>query len=66
MCVLLSAPPADVNFWVNGGWQQPNCGITVNPLFVLAVSQLLNAEGEKCIAEINEGFVIVLQIVKHF
>jgi len=46
MYVLLFGPPADVNFWENGGWQQPNCGITVNPLFVLVVSQLLNADGE--------------------
>jgi hypothetical protein len=49
MCVLFSGPPTDVNFWVSGVWQQPNCGITANPLIVLAVSQLLNADGEYCI-----------------
>jgi hypothetical protein len=45
MCVLLSGLPADVNFLGNGGWRQPNCGFTVNQLFALAISQLLNADG---------------------
>ena len=31
MFPLLCVSSADVDFWVNGGWDQPNCGVTVNP-----------------------------------
>jgi len=50
MCILPSGPPADVNFWVNGDWQQSNCRITVNPLCLPAVSPLPNDDGVSCIA----------------
>jgi hypothetical protein len=48
-CFCLSA---DVDFWVNGGWDQPKCGITVNPLFLLQSNQNTSYEGKNCKAEL--------------
>jgi hypothetical protein len=44
---------ADVDFWVNGGWDQPKCGITVNPLFFLQNNQNTNNGGKNCNAELS-------------
>ncbi|GFG33454.1 hypothetical protein Cfor_03522, partial [Coptotermes formosanus] len=30
---------AQVNFWVNGGWDQPECGFVVNPFFFLDIGE---------------------------
>ena len=43
---LLYVSSADVDLWVNGGWDQPNCGITVNPLIFLAFFETLNIESK--------------------
>ena len=45
---LLFVSSADVNLWVNGGWDQPNCGITLNPLFFLYFFQTFNIQGKIC------------------
>jgi hypothetical protein len=37
---------AQVNFWVNGGWDQPRCGFAVNPLFFLQLSKAQGIEGK--------------------
>jgi hypothetical protein len=37
---------AQVNFWVNGGWDQPRCGFVVNPLFFLQLSTARGIEGK--------------------
>ena len=37
---------AQVNFWVNGGWDQPRCGFAVNPLFVLQLGEAQGMEGK--------------------
>jgi hypothetical protein len=37
---------ADVDLWVNGGWDQPNCGISLNPLFFLSFFVSLNIQGK--------------------
>ncbi|KDR07328.1 pancreatic lipase-related protein 3-like [Zootermopsis nevadensis] len=34
----------DVNFWVNGGWDQPNCGLLINPLFFLHLREVKGIE----------------------
>ena len=49
MFPLFSVSPADVDFWINGGWDQPNCGITVNPLFFLQMSRIDDLNGKNCI-----------------
>jgi hypothetical protein len=46
---LFYLSPADVDFWINGGWDQPNCGITVNPLFFLQMSTFNDLNGKDCI-----------------
>jgi len=45
---LLCVSSADVNLWVNGGWDQPNCGVTLNPEFLLLFLQNLNIQGNIC------------------
>jgi hypothetical protein len=49
MFPLFSVSPADVDFWINGGWDQPNCGITVNALFFLQISKINDLNGKDCI-----------------
>jgi hypothetical protein len=43
---FFSVSPADVDFWINGGWDQPNCGITVNLLFFLQMSNIDGLNGK--------------------
>jgi hypothetical protein len=43
---LFPVSPADVDFWINGGWDQPNCGITVNLLFFLQMSNIDDLNGK--------------------
>jgi hypothetical protein len=50
MFYLPSDPLADVNFWVNGGWEQPKCGITGNPSLVPALINITSVDGKYCIA----------------
>jgi hypothetical protein len=45
---LLCVSSADVDFWVNGGWDQPNCGITVDPEFFLLLLLNQNFQGKIC------------------
>jgi len=45
---LLCVSSADVDLWVNGGWDQPNCGVTLNPEFLLLFLQNLNVQGNIC------------------
>jgi hypothetical protein len=46
MCFISFFALAQVNFWVNGGWDQPNCGFVVNPLFILQLSEAQGVEGK--------------------
>ncbi|PNF40158.1 hypothetical protein B7P43_G09765 [Cryptotermes secundus] len=34
-----SIEDGDVDLWVNGGWDQPNCGVVVNPLAILQIGR---------------------------
>jgi glutaredoxin-related protein len=43
--ICFSFSSADVDFWVNGGWDQPNCGITIN---ILSVLQTENVKDIQC------------------
>jgi hypothetical protein len=43
---------ADVYFWVDGGWDQPNCGVVVDPL-VLRSSVV---PAQNCIVSSNWEF----------
>ena len=45
---LLCVSSADVDIWVNGGWDQPNCGISLNPLFFLSLLENLNLTSMMC------------------
>jgi hypothetical protein len=36
----------DVDFWVNGGWDQPNCGVVVNPLALVELGKVQASEGK--------------------
>jgi hypothetical protein len=44
--VLLYVSTADVDLWVNGGWDQPNCTITLKPGFLLLFLSNLNLTGK--------------------
>jgi hypothetical protein len=47
LCVsLLCVSSADVDFWVNGGWDQPECGITLNLKALWSFLQNPNIQGE--------------------
>ena len=39
---------ADVDLWVNGGWDQPNCGIKLNPKFFVSFLLNHNLTGKIC------------------
>jgi hypothetical protein len=43
---LLCVSLAYVDFWVNGGWDQPNCGISANPWFFVLFLSNLNFTGK--------------------
>jgi hypothetical protein len=45
---LFCVSTADVDFWVNGGWDQPNCGVTMNPEFLVLFASNLNYTGKRC------------------
>jgi hypothetical protein len=55
---LFSVSPADVDFWINGGWDQPNCGITVNLLFFLQMNNIDGLNGKDYI----QGSLILLKL----
>jgi len=57
---------ADVDLWVNGGWDQPNCGVTLNPGFLLLFLQNLDFRGKICNFLFICGFKIVFKILKQF
>ena len=63
---LLCVSSADVDLWVNGGWDQPNCGITLNPGFLLSFLQNLNFEGKIHNFLIIYASIIVFKIIKQF
>jgi hypothetical protein len=42
-----------VNFWVDGGWDQPKCEFPVNPLFFLHFDKAQGLEGKNNNAPIN-------------
>jgi len=62
MFPLFCVSSADVNLWVNGGWDQPNCGITLNPGYMPLFLQTLNFQGTLCNVLIICGSIIL----KHF
>lgn len=39
---------ADVDFWVDGGWDQPNCAVTLDPLFFLQGLQANSTQNYLC------------------
>ena len=43
---LLCVSSADVDFWVNGGWDQPNCGITLDPVALWSFLQNPDSQGK--------------------
>jgi hypothetical protein len=43
---LFYVSSADVDLWVNGGWDQPDCGITLNPFFFFILLQNLNLQSK--------------------
>jgi len=63
---LLCVTSADVDIWVNGGWDQPNCGTTLNPGFLLLFLQNLNFEGKIYNFLIICASRILLNIIKQF
>jgi hypothetical protein len=44
---LFCVSPADVDFWVNGGWDQPDCGITLDPDLIELFLSDLNYTGNR-------------------
>ena len=62
---LLCVSSADVDFWVNGGWDQPNCGVTFNVVpFLLLLLQNHNFSGKICEFLITHASTILFQILK--
>ena len=62
---FLCVSSADVDFWVNGGWDQPNCGVTFNVVpFLLSLLQTQNLSGKICEFLITYPSIIVFQILK--
>ena len=51
---LLCVSSADVDFWVNGGWDQPNCGVT----FDVTQYLLLLLQNQNFSRKICEFFII--------
>jgi hypothetical protein len=45
---LLCVSSADVDFWVNGGWDQPVCGITLDAEFFLLLVLNQNLTSKIC------------------
>lgn len=37
----------DVDIWVNGGWDQPNCGVVGDPQAIWQLSATKGVEGRK-------------------
>jgi hypothetical protein len=64
--VLCSLSPADVDFWINGGWNQPNCGITVNLLFFLQFSKIKDLNGKNCNSRSISASIVLLKVLKRF
>jgi hypothetical protein len=56
---------ADVDFWVNGGWNQPGCWITINPLYFLDNNQTPRAAGKNGLRNYVKPCAILQQIFKH-
>jgi hypothetical protein len=46
-----------VDFWVNGGWDQPNCGITVNPLSLPKLIQSTSIAGKNCKEQCDSDYI---------
>jgi hypothetical protein len=42
-----------VDFWVNGGWDQPNCGFMMDPLAIPQLSEAKGVEGKDCNVKLN-------------
>jgi hypothetical protein len=63
---LLCVSLADVDFWVDGGWDQPTCGITLNLDFIPLFLQNLNLTGKIRNFLIIYTSIIVLKILKQF
>ena len=61
---LLCVSSAGVDFWVNGGWDQPNCEITLNVTFLGGVLQNMDPAGKICNFLIIYAPIIVFQILK--
>ena len=61
---LFCVSSADVDFWVNGGWDQPKCGITLDPHYILSVLQNLDPIGKICNFVIIYAPIILFQILK--
>jgi hypothetical protein len=45
-CDVYFFPLAQVNFWVNGGWDQPNCGFAVNTYFYRQLGRAQSTGGK--------------------
>jgi len=61
---LFCVSSADVDFWVNGGWDQPDCEITFNLFFFLLLLRNQNLQGKICNFLIIYAPIIVFQILK--
>jgi hypothetical protein len=66
MFPLFCVSSADVDLWVNGGWDQPECGITFNPEYALLFFKTLNFQGNLCNVLIICGSIVVFKILKQF
>jgi hypothetical protein len=55
--VLFFVWSGDVDFWVNGGWDQPNCGVVVNPLAILQFDGDEGIEGKNYIVQFQYIYI---------
>ena len=63
---LLCVSSADVDLLVNGGWDQPECGVTFNLKIFLLNLQNLNPGGKICNFLIIYTSIIVLKFLNTF
>jgi hypothetical protein len=48
-----------VDIWVNGGWDQPNCGVVGDPPAIRQLSMNEGVEGKKYNVQLNRIEVFV-------